>query len=85
MDIILLLLSRGNEPRAEAEATTSGESIVVRFGEGTLATPAMPESIMHYVVRTREGVHLPDPSSRTHFQGIHTFLGVRPGQFSACR
>ena len=56
----LLILPRGNELRAEAEATTSGETIVVRLGAAPVAEAKVPESIVHYVVRTRESVILDD-------------------------
>ena len=48
----LLILPRGDELRAEAEATTSGHSVVVRLREASVA--ALPESIIRYVVRTRK-------------------------------
>ena len=55
----LLILPQGNELRAEAEATTSGETIVVRLG-APAAEAKVPESIVHYVVRTQESVILDD-------------------------
>lgn len=61
----LLLLSRGAELRHEAEAITSGDAIVVRRrGE----TPApLPDSIVHYAMRTREIVILDDASAHPTF------------------
>jgi PAS domain S-box-containing protein len=56
----LLILARGDELRAEAEATTSGETIVVRLGAASVPEAAMPESIIHYVIRTKESVILDD-------------------------
>src|SRR5215469_6063540 len=56
----LLILPRGDEQRIEAEATTSGDTIVVRLREASLAVAALPESIVHYVVRTQESVILDD-------------------------
>jgi PAS domain S-box-containing protein len=61
----LLLLLRGNEMRQQAEAITSGDAIVLR-GQRELPT-AIPESIIHYVVRTREIVILDDASAATPF------------------
>jgi PAS domain S-box-containing protein len=63
----LLLLPRGVEQRIEAEATTSGETIIVRLGEASLAQAAVPESIVHYVVRTQESVILDDASAQPPF------------------
>jgi hypothetical protein len=47
----LLILPRGVEQRIEAEATTSGDTIIMRLGEAGMAEAAVPESIVHYVVR----------------------------------
>jgi PAS domain S-box-containing protein len=65
----LLLLPRGVEQRIEAEATTSGETIIVRLGEASVAQAAVPESIVHYVVRTKESVILDDASAQPPFSG----------------
>ncbi|MGA2125618.1 MAG: AAA family ATPase [Xanthobacteraceae bacterium] len=56
----LLLLSRGNELRQEAEAMTNGDGIIVRRRDASAA--AVPDSIVHYVMRTREGVLLDNAS-----------------------
>jgi PAS domain S-box-containing protein len=63
----LLILPRGVELRTEAEAITSGETIIVRLQEPSLAAAAMPESIVHYVVRTLESVILDDASAQHPF------------------
>jgi PAS domain S-box-containing protein len=56
----LLLLSRADELRQEAEATTGGNGIIVRQGNESAA--AFPESIVHYVMRSRDSVILDDAS-----------------------
>jgi GAF domain-containing protein len=49
----LLILSRGPKQWIAAEATTSGDTVVVLpRGERVVAT-ALPESIFHYVMRTQ--------------------------------
>src|SRR5262249_3834449 len=63
----LLMLPRGDELRIEAEATTSGDTIIVRLREASVATAALPESIVQYVVRTRESVVLDDASAEHPF------------------
>jgi GAF domain-containing protein len=63
----LLILPRGVEQRIEAEATTSGETIIVRLRQASVAEAAVPESIVHYVVRTRESVILNDASAQNPF------------------
>jgi PAS domain S-box-containing protein len=63
----LLILPRGVEQRIEAEATTSGDSIIVRLREASMAEAPLPESIVNYVVRTRESVILDDASAQSPF------------------
>jgi PAS domain S-box-containing protein len=63
----LLIFQRGVEQRIEAEATTSGDAIIVRLGEASVAEAVAPESIVHYVVRTLETVLLADASTENPF------------------
>ena len=63
----LLILQRGVEQRIAAEATTSGGTIIVRLGAASVAETAVPESIIHYVVRTQESVILDDASAQHPF------------------
>jgi PAS domain S-box-containing protein len=63
----LLILPRGVEQWIEAEATTSGETIIVHLKEASVAGAAVPESIIHYVVRTRQSVILDDASAQHPF------------------
>jgi C4-dicarboxylate-specific signal transduction histidine kinase len=57
-----LLLPHGAEQRIAAEATTRGDTVSVRLREASVATAALPESLVHYVVRTHESVILGDAS-----------------------
>jgi PAS domain S-box-containing protein len=63
----LLILRRGVEQRIEAEAITSGDIIIVRLREAFMAEAEVPESIIHYVVRTHESVILDDASAQHPF------------------
>src|SRR5215467_12100747 len=54
----LLIFSRGVEQRIAAEATTDGDFV---------AAAVLPESVLHYVLRTRESVILDDASSHNPF------------------
>ena len=72
----LLILPRGVEQRIEAEATTSGDTIIVRLGEAFVAETEVPESIVQYVVRTRESVILDDASTNNPFS-VDTYLRGR--------
>ena len=61
----LLILAQGNQQRIEAEATTSGDKVMVRRSEA--AFQESPQSIINYVVRTRQSVILDDASSQNPF------------------
>jgi GAF domain-containing protein/tetratricopeptide (TPR) repeat protein len=63
----LLILPRGSEQRIEAESTTSGDTIFVNLKETPVTAAALPESIVHYVVRTQETVILDDASGQNSF------------------
>jgi len=63
----LLIVPQGDELQTKAEATTSGETIAVHLPDGTHRTPALPESVVRYVMRTGEIVILADASVRTPF------------------
>jgi GAF domain-containing protein len=63
----LLVLPRGVEQWLAAEATTSGDTIIVRLREASVTEAAVPESIVHYVVRTQESVMLDDASAQNPF------------------
>ncbi len=63
----LLILARGAEQRIEAEATTGGDAVVVRLREVPTAGAALPDSVLHYVLRTRESVILDDASAENSF------------------
>jgi len=63
----LLILPRGVEQRVEAEATTSGDTIIVHLREAFVAEAELPESIINYVVRTQESVILDDALAQSPF------------------
>src|SRR4029077_12016436 len=63
----LLIAPRGTEQWIEAEATTRGDVVSVVLRDEPMAAAALPESIVHYVVRTREAVILDDASAETPF------------------
>ena len=62
----LLILSRGAGPRIAAEATT-GDTIVVELRDEPLTATSLPESVVHYVLRTRESVILDDAVTSAQF------------------
>ncbi|MBV9873908.1 MAG: AAA family ATPase [Verrucomicrobia bacterium] len=63
-----LLIFPGNIGQwVAAEATTSSDTIIVRLRESFVAEAEVPESIVHYVMRTRENVILDDASAQNPF------------------
>ena len=56
----LLVLLHGTEPRIEAESTTRGDTIVVQLRDVLVTAAVLPESILHYVLRTGECTILDD-------------------------
>jgi PAS domain S-box-containing protein len=59
----LLILVHGDEPRIEAEATTGMAGIEVVIRQTTVAPTDLPQSALHYVIRTQESVLLDDASA----------------------
>ncbi|MBY5897789.1 trifunctional serine/threonine-protein kinase/ATP-binding protein/sensor histidine kinase [Rhizobium ruizarguesonis] len=63
----LLILSRGGESRITAEATTGGETVVVQMCDEIATGTALPQSLLHYVLRTSESVVLDDAIAQNPF------------------
>ena len=59
---LLILLSRDDEPRIEAEATTGRDTVEVAVRQAAVMPSDLPQSALHYVIRTRERVVLDDAS-----------------------
>ena len=56
----LLILFPGDEPRIAAEATTGRGQVEVTLRQTAVSPVELPESVLHYVIRTRESVILDD-------------------------
>ena len=63
----LFILPRGAEPRIEAEATTGGDAVRVQLRDLPVTTAVLPDSVLHYVLRTRESVILDDAANQSPF------------------
>lgn len=57
---VLLILARSAAQRIAAEAMTGGDRVTVHVRDEPVAATALPESVLHYVLRTRESVILDD-------------------------
>ena len=63
----LLILLRGNKPQIEAEATAGRDGVEVHLRQQRLTPSDLPQSALHYVIRTREPVVLDDASMSRSF------------------
>jgi len=78
----LLLTLRGTEQRIAAEATTPGDTVKVLLRDEKV-TAALPESILHYVMRTREAVILDDAAAENPF-AADPYLLLRQARSVLC-
>jgi predicted ATPase/two-component sensor histidine kinase/GAF domain-containing protein len=65
----LLILAVGDELRIEAEAITIRDKVEVWFRRLPLGPAELPESVLRYVVRTRESLLLDDAAEQNPFSG----------------
>ena len=63
----LLIVRRADEARIEAEVTTQPDTIVVRRLDALPGPSDLPDTVLTYVLRTREAVRLDDASVRNPF------------------
>jgi PAS domain S-box-containing protein len=79
----LLILSRGAQQRIEAEATTGGDTVSVRLQDAPVTAGVLPDSILQYVVRTRESVDLDDAAAQSSFSA-DTYIRERRARSILC-
>ena len=63
----LLILPRGVEQRIGAEAAIRGDLVIVQLRDEAVGRTLLPESVLHYVLRTRESVILDDAAAQSTF------------------
>jgi PAS domain S-box-containing protein len=63
----LLILSREAEQRIAAEATTSGDTVLVHLRDEPVTGSLLPETVLGYVLQARESVILDDAASLNPF------------------
>jgi predicted ATPase/signal transduction histidine kinase/GAF domain-containing protein/CheY-like chemotaxis protein len=79
----LLILFRGDEPRIAAEATTDQGVVEVTLRQAAVTPSELPESVLHYVIRTREIVILDDATAPTLFSA-DAYVQQRPPRSVLC-
>ena len=62
---VLLILAPGAAQRIAAEATT--DAVVVHLSDEAVTDTVLPESVLHFVLRTRESVILDDAAAQSPF------------------
>jgi PAS domain S-box-containing protein len=65
----LLILFPNDESRVSAEATTGSGTVEVTLRQAAVTPAELPESVLQYVIRTRESVILDDAAASTLFSG----------------
>ena len=63
----LLILTRGTAQQVAAEATTTGDTVIVQLRDEAIAEGVLPDSILQYVLRTRESLILDDAAAPSAF------------------
>ena len=63
----LLILAARGEQRIAAEATTGGDTVIVHLRDEAVVEAVLPESVLQYVLRTRESVILDDAAAQSPF------------------
>lgn len=74
----LLILLQGDEPRIEAEATTGHDKIEIAVRQAAVMPSDLPQSVLHYVIRTRERVVLDDASVKNLYSEDEYVRKKRP-------
>jgi GAF domain-containing protein len=80
----LLILLEGDTPRIEAEGKVDQKTVNVTVRREAVTQGDMPESLLHYVVRTRQSVILDDALAQDPFSTDDYIRGSVPVQSSAC-
>ena len=80
----LLIRPRGVEQRIEAEATTSGDSVIVQLRDEPAGAAVLPELMLHYVLRTGETVVLDDAAAQSAF-GEDPYIRERQTRSILCQ
>jgi PAS domain S-box-containing protein len=70
----LLMLLHEGEPQLTAEATTRGDTVVVRLQDEPVTEATVPVSIVHYVVRTQQSIILDDATAQNPFPAEDSYI-----------
>ncbi len=79
----LLILSHAAEPRIAAEATTSGDTVIVELRDAPATASALPEAVLHYVLRTCDSVIVDDAAAQLSF-AVDPYIRERRARSILC-
>jgi PAS domain S-box-containing protein len=79
----LLILIRDGEQRIEAEATTGPGKIEVVVRQAAITPTDLPQSVLHYVIRTQQSVLL-DDASADHVYSNDEYIGRKRCKSALC-
>jgi len=79
----VLILLRGAEPRIAAEASTSGDVVTVHPRDAVVTATALPESVLHYVLRAQDSLLLDDAVAANPFSADR-YIGERHARSILC-
>jgi PAS domain S-box-containing protein len=79
----LLILFPGDEPRIVAEATTGRGQVEVTLRQTVVSPAELPESVLHYLIRTRENVILDDALAQNPFSADE-YISLRRARSVLC-
>jgi PAS domain S-box-containing protein len=80
---VLLILARGAAQRIAAEATINDDTVTVHLRDEAVAETVLPESVLHYVLRTSESVILDDAAAKSPF-GLDSYIRQRQARSIFC-
>src|SRR5258706_5713812 len=79
----LLILFPGDKPPIAAEAATGRGQVEVTLRQAAVSSAELPESVLHYVMRTRESVILDDALAQNPFSA-DAYIGEKHARSVLC-
>jgi signal transduction histidine kinase/GAF domain-containing protein len=79
---LLIMLGRKG-PRIKAEATTGHDAVTVRLVDEAVTEHVLPESVLRYVLRTRETIVLEDAATQSPFD-VDAYIRQRGARSILC-
>jgi PAS domain S-box-containing protein len=80
---VLLIMAQGGTQRVAAEAMTGGDTVTVHLRDEAVDEAVLPESVLNYVLRTRESVILDDAATHSQF-ATDCYIHLRQARSILC-